>query len=159
MQHIPLELADGTKCTLSKFADAATLGGVVDRPDGCAAMRRYLNSLEKWAESILMKVSKGDHIWSALGSPILKKMDILERVQRRATKMIKELAHLPYEARLRQLGLFILKKRRLGGILSMSTHDWNDEGLFLLLSMYGRPLRNKKHQRHNAIKTEFGLVT
>lgn len=27
-----------------------------------------------------------------------------------------------------------------------STHDWNDEGLFLLLSMYGRPLGNTKHQ-------------
>ena len=44
-------------------------------------------------------------------------MDLLEHVQRRASKMIQGMEHLSSVDRMRKLGLFILKRMRLKGYL------------------------------------------
>jgi len=60
-------LDDGTECTLSKFANYTRLGRVADTPKGYAVVQRDLKRLEKWADTDLMKLSRGKGQVSHLG--------------------------------------------------------------------------------------------
>lgn len=102
-----------------------------------------------------------------LWSPFLRKdIDLMERVQRRATKIVPQLKHLPYHDRLSQLNLTTLETRRIRGQMIevyklLNNFDKINHEQFFELDLSNRRGHSKKlkkqHARTNLRKNFFSL--
>ncbi|KAF7236392.1 Ceramide synthase 4 [Varanus komodoensis] len=115
-------MEEGVNSLLIKFADDTKTGAVVTTKEQVVQIQKDLDRLWKWAgdNRMAFNVDKCQvlHLGHRNGSHKNRK-DIarLESVPRRATRLVAGLQGKPYEARLRELGLFSLEKRRLRGDL------------------------------------------
>uniref|UniRef100_A0A803K1Z4 Reverse transcriptase domain-containing protein n=1 Tax=Xenopus tropicalis TaxID=8364 RepID=A0A803K1Z4_XENTR len=170
---------------LGKSIMEKDLGVLVDNKLGCSkqcqaaaaranrvlsCIKRGIDSREEGVILPLYRALVRPHLEYAVQfwSPVLKR-DIteLERVQRRATKLVKGMESFSYEERLAKLGLFTLEKRRLrGDMITMYKYikgSYNNLSNVLFTSRSfqrtrGHPLRLEEGRFHLNIRKGFFTV-
>ena len=85
---------------------ANSLLGMIRRTITCRNKRNILNLYKTLVRPIL---DYGAAVWSPHQKGDIEKV---EKIQRRATRMIEEIRHLPYEDRLKECNLITLELRR-----------------------------------------------
>jgi len=114
---------------IESIPDEKDLGGLVGEKleisNQCALTAQKANcilgcitrSMASRLREVILLLCSGETppgaLHAALKPSAQERHDLLERVQRRATKMVRGLEHLSCQERLRELGLFSLEKSRL----------------------------------------------
>lgn len=161
-QSYHLTGADGTQYLLETVAMEKDLGVIMDRElsfqpqvdkviktanSVLGTIKRTFTKLDCSSFSVLYKSMVRTHLeyCQEVWSPYKKGMiNALEKVQQRATKMVKSLHGLSYEDRLKELKLPTLKHRRLRGdiiIMYKVTHGLLRTSIGIPYSMTNRNLR------------------
>ena len=103
-------LKPGKQCAIAAKKANRVLG-IINRSITCKERKIILQLYKSLVRPHL------EYAVQAWNPYLAKDITILEKVQRRATRMISDIRHLPYELRLKKLGLISLEQRRLRGDL------------------------------------------